>query len=76
MNNTETPNDTFSTELQLRIDWSELDYFQHVNNVAFFKYIQASRVNYWDIIGLSKMHLDSKIVSVHTIEILVWKTRV
>lgn len=61
MNNTEIPNDTFPTQVQLRIDWSELDYFQHVNNVAFFKYIQASRVNYWDIIGLTKMHLDTNI---------------
>lgn len=51
----------FPSRLQLRIDWSELDYFGHVNNVSFFKYIQASRVNYWDIIGLTKSHTETNI---------------
>lgn len=48
--------DKFSLELKLRIDWSELDYFGHVNNLSFFKYIQSARVNYWDHIGLTESH--------------------
>lgn len=51
----------FRVELKLRIDWSELDYFGHVNNVSFFKYIQSSRVNYWDKIGLTKSHRETNI---------------
>ncbi|MBA3899002.1 MAG: acyl-CoA thioesterase [Bacteroidetes bacterium] len=47
----------FPIKLEIRIDWSELDYFGHVNNVSFFKYIQASRVNYWDNIGITELHL-------------------
>lgn len=47
---------TFPVQLDLRIDWSELDYFGHVNNVSFFKYIQASRVHYWDQVGLTQSH--------------------
>src|ERR1700691_4567430 len=43
----------FPIKLPLRIDWSEMDLFVHVNNVAYFKYIQASRVNYWEISGLA-----------------------
>lgn len=43
----------FSVKLELRIDWSEMDLFGHVNNVAFFKYLQAARVHYWETIGLS-----------------------
>ena len=46
----------FPVQLELRIDWSELDYFAHVNNVSFYKYIQAARVNYWDQIGLTVSH--------------------
>lgn len=42
----------YNTKLELRIDWSEMDLFGHVNNVSFFKYVQASRVNYWEKIGL------------------------
>lgn len=52
---------TFPVKLQLRIDWSELDYFGHVNNVAFFKFIQAARVNYWDQIGLTQSHRETNI---------------
>lgn len=51
----------FPVTLNLRIDWSELDYFGHVNNVSFFKYIQAARVNYWDQIGLSQSHRETNI---------------
>lgn len=36
------------TELNLRIDWSELDLFGHVNNVMYAKYMQASRVHFME----------------------------
>ena len=39
--------------IELRIDWSDMDMFGHVNNIAFFKYIQSSRVHNWEITGLS-----------------------
>ncbi|HXS37667.1 MAG TPA: acyl-CoA thioesterase [Flavipsychrobacter sp.] len=42
----------FPVKLQLRLDWSEIDLFGHINNVQYFKYIQASRVNYWEKTGL------------------------
>jgi acyl-CoA thioester hydrolase len=46
----------YKTKLVLRIDWADLDLFGHVNNVAFFRYIQAARVNYCDQIGLSSLN--------------------
>ena len=46
----------FIVELVLRIDWSEMDIFKHVNNVTFFKYIQAARVNYWEQADLVKYY--------------------
>lgn len=51
----------YPVELELRIDWSELDLFGHVNNVAFLKYVQAARVNYWERIGLYRDFLQTKI---------------
>src|SRR5687767_7748711 len=44
------------TEFSIRIDWADLDLFGHVNNVAFFRYIQASRVNYCEKIGLTSLN--------------------
>ncbi len=51
---------TFPVSLPLRIDWSELDLFNHVNNIAFLQYIQAARVNYWEKIGLYQSFLKTK----------------
>lgn len=51
----------FPVELKLRLDWSELDLFGHINNVMFFKYIQASRVNYWATIKLMRDYEQRKI---------------
>jgi acyl-CoA thioester hydrolase len=51
----------FPSRLRLRIDWSEMDMFGHVNNVAYFKYIQASRVNYWEISGLYQFFTEQKL---------------
>jgi acyl-CoA thioester hydrolase len=51
----------YQVKLSLRIDWSELDIFGHVNNVAYLKYVQASRVNYWEKIGLMKMYEELKL---------------
>lgn len=47
--------------LELRIDWSEMDLFAHVNNVAYFKYIQAARVNFWEQTGLQNYYTSHNI---------------
>ena len=38
-----------------------MDLFGHVNNVAYFKYIQASRVNYWERTGLAASFSETNI---------------
>ncbi len=43
----------YPVKLNLRLDWSEMDLFGHINNVAYFKYVQASRVNYWETSGIN-----------------------
>ena len=47
-----------SLSLKLRIDWSELDYFGHVNNISYFKYVQSARVFYMEHIGLTQSYHD------------------
>lgn len=41
------------THLTLRLDWSEMDLYGHINNVSYFKYQQAARVAFWETIGLT-----------------------
>lgn len=38
-----------------------MDLFGHINNVSYFKYIQASRVNYWELTGLAATFNETKI---------------
>lgn len=44
----------------LRIDWSELDLFGHVNNVAFFRYVQAARLSFCEKTGISALNEPGK----------------
>ena len=44
---------TLPIQLSLRLDWSEMDLFGHINNVMYAKYVQAARVQVWDLIGLT-----------------------
>ncbi|TYP77141.1 acyl-CoA thioesterase [Aquimarina intermedia] len=48
-----------SLELVLRIDWSEMDTYQHVNNINFMKYMQSARVQFWEVSGLATMHANT-----------------
>lgn len=52
---------TKHTQLRLRLDWSEMDLFGHINNVAYAKYVQAARVHYWEVCGMSKIFDESKV---------------
>ncbi len=51
----------FPAQIQLRLDWSELDLFGHINNVSYFKYLQASRLNYWEQLGLTDWYKEKGI---------------
>ena len=49
-----------SLKLELRIDWSEIDLFGHVNNLSILQYIQSARVNYMEAIGLMPLNSEIK----------------
>lgn len=46
-------------ELKIRLDWSEMDMFQHINNVSYFKFAQANRINILEKVGLQKSFADT-----------------
>lgn len=51
----------FPVKLPLRLDWSEMDLFGHINNVAYFKFVQASRVHYWELTGVAAGFSQTKV---------------
>jgi acyl-CoA thioester hydrolase len=51
--------ETYNLELELRIDWSDLDMYKHVNNISFMRYMQSGRVNFWEASGIYEMYENS-----------------
>jgi len=49
----------YKLELELRIDWSDLDMYKHVNNISFMRYMQSGRVNFWEASGIYEMYENS-----------------
>ncbi len=49
----------FPLEINLRIDWSDLDVYEHVNNVNIIRYLQSARVNVWERSGLYKSYKET-----------------
>lgn len=49
----------YPLEIELRIDWSDLDVYEHVNNVNIIRYLQSARVNIWEKSGLYKSYKET-----------------
>jgi acyl-CoA thioester hydrolase len=54
----------FPLKLELRIDWSEIDAFGHLNNLAFMKYLQSARVDFLEKLGLMQSQCEEGIGSI------------
>jgi len=46
----------FKLSIDLRIDWSDLDMYKHVNNLSFIKFMQTGRAQFWEATGLTKLY--------------------
>ena len=38
----------FPVVIEIAVAWGEMDAFQHVNNVAYFRYFESARIAYFD----------------------------
>lgn len=48
---TESPLPTMPVIVRFPVHWGEMDAFGHVNNVTYFRYLETSRIAYFDAIG-------------------------
>jgi acyl-CoA thioester hydrolase len=59
----------YKLSLELRIDFSDLDMYRHVNNLTFIRFLQSGRVNFWEATGLAAMFSETNkgaiLVSTH-----------
>jgi acyl-CoA thioester hydrolase len=51
----------FSVTIELPVLWGDMDAFQHVNNVRFFRYFECARIEYINHLGLDRICLNAKI---------------
>jgi acyl-CoA thioester hydrolase len=49
------------TSIRLRIDWSEIDSFGHINNLAILRYAQTARLSYLEQLGMMDCHAETGI---------------
>lgn len=43
----------FPVQVPIDVAWGEMDAFQHVNNVVYFRYFETARIRYNDLCGLA-----------------------
>ena len=59
----------YKLSLELRIDFSDLDMYRHVNNLTFIRFLQSGRVNFWEATGLAALFSETNkgaiLVSTH-----------
>lgn len=48
--------DDYKLSLELRIDFSDLDMYRHVNNVSYMRFLQSGRVNFWEATGIYQLY--------------------
>lgn len=47
--------------IELPVVWGEMDAFQHVNNVVYFRYFESARIAYFDQTGVNEEMAESGI---------------
>lgn len=53
--------DGATLSLTLRIDWSDLDTYEHVNNLSIMRFLQSARVQFWEKAGWVQSYKEHKI---------------
>ena len=46
---------SFPVHVQIPVAWGDMDAFQHVNNVMYFRYIETARVAYFGRLGYMEL---------------------
>jgi acyl-CoA thioester hydrolase len=44
--------ETFPVIVEIPVAWGEMDAFQHVNNIVYFRYLESARIAYFDKLQL------------------------
>lgn len=51
----------FPVRVQIPVQWGEMDAYEHVNNVVFFRYFESARVEYLERCGFNDSYREERI---------------
>ena len=54
MRSREEFNQAFKVQVNLPVQWGDMDAFGHVNNTVYFKYFETARLAYFNAVGVMK----------------------
>ena len=52
MNQLEKFNSKYAVQIEIPIQWGDMDAFNHVNNVMYFRYFESARIAYFEQLGV------------------------
>ena len=56
--------DEFAFQLEMNVEWGDMDALQHVNNVEYFKYFQKARIAYFEKNNSDNLFTESRISTI------------
>jgi acyl-CoA thioester hydrolase len=57
-------NSLYKVQVKLKVQWGDMDAFNHVNNVMYFRYFETARIAYFEKIGLLGISADDEVAPI------------
>ena len=64
MNQLEKFNNNYPVHVELTVQWGDMDAFNHVNNVMYFKYFETARIAYFEKVGVMGASLEQNVAPI------------
>lgn len=64
MNQLDKFNKNYPVIIELKVQWGDMDAFNHVNNVMYFRYFESARLAYFERIGVMDKNNSSSVAPI------------
>jgi len=64
MSQLEKFNNTYPVQIELPVQWGDMDAFNHVNNAMYFKYFESVRIAYFEKLGVMGTDTDDNVAPI------------
>jgi len=64
MNQLDKFNAKYPVQVELHIQWGDMDAFNHVNNAIYFKYFETARIAYFEKLGVMGFNTEDKVAPI------------